>query len=100
MSPSTPKKHQLIGPCASPGIDTPLPLALWRVFTRTIWEILTIRGALRRELSGNGLILISLRTRSKKRANWSQRVKVDSRWKRLSGYFGCREFLEALKATH
>ncbi|TAQ84874.1 hypothetical protein B7494_g6810 [Chlorociboria aeruginascens] len=68
-------------------IDTPLLLTLWRVITRTIWEVLTIPGVLRRELSGNSLIAMSLRVRAKKHANWSKRVATDSRWKRLSGWY-------------
>lgn len=80
-------------------IDTPLPLTLWRVITRTIWEVLTIPGVLRRELSGDSLITMSLRVRAKKHANWSKRVATDSRWKRLSGWYGRDNFLARVKDT-
>ncbi|KZZ99186.1 Shikimate kinase [Moelleriella libera RCEF 2490] len=78
-------------------IDTPLPLTLWRVITRTIWEVLTIPGVLQRELSGNSLIAMSLRVRAKKHANWSKRVTTDSRWKRLSGWYGRDRFLARVR---
>ncbi|KAI0872515.1 hypothetical protein GGS24DRAFT_502751 [Hypoxylon argillaceum] len=78
-------------------IDTPLPLTLWRVITRTIWEVLTIPGVLRRELSGNSLIAMSLRVRAKKHANWSKRVGADPRWKRLSGWYGRESFLARVR---
>ncbi|KAI2604681.1 hypothetical protein GGR54DRAFT_449999 [Hypoxylon sp. NC1633] len=81
------------------GIDTPLPLTLWRVITRTIWEVLTIPGVLRRELSGDSLIAMSLRVRARKYANWSKRVEMDSRWKRLSGWYGRGSFLARVKDT-
>ncbi|KAI1173583.1 hypothetical protein F4777DRAFT_444265 [Nemania sp. FL0916] len=84
-------------------VDTPLPLTLWRVITRTIWEVLTIPGVLRRELSGKSLITRSLRIRAKKYANWSKRAETDSRWQRLSGWYGREKFLarvrDALRAA-
>ncbi|KAI0431902.1 hypothetical protein F5Y09DRAFT_174060 [Xylaria sp. FL1042] len=80
-------------------IDTPLLLTLWRVITRTIWEVLTIPGVLRRELSGDSLIAMSLRVRAKKHANWSKRVEKDSRWKRLSGWYGRGSFLARVRDT-
>ncbi|KAI1295744.1 hypothetical protein F5Y03DRAFT_399220 [Xylaria venustula] len=80
-------------------IDTPLPLTLWCVITRTIWEVLTIPGVLRRELSGNSLIAMSLRVRAKKHANWSKRVETDPRWKRLSGWYSRDSFLARVKDT-
>lgn len=80
-------------------IDTPLPLTLWRVITRTIWEVLTIPGVLFRELSGNSLISMSLKVRAKKYANWRKRVEVDPRWKCLGGWFGRSSFLARLRET-
>ncbi|KAI1357268.1 hypothetical protein F5Y08DRAFT_324647 [Xylaria arbuscula] len=78
-------------------IDTPLPLTLWRVISRTFWEVLTIPGVLRRELSGGSLIAMSLRVRAKKHANFSKRTKTDSRWKRLSGWNGRGRFLARVR---
>ncbi|KAI1197026.1 hypothetical protein F5X97DRAFT_303684 [Nemania serpens] len=80
-------------------IDTPLSLTLWRVITRTIWEVLTIPGVLRRELSGDSLITMSLRVRAKKHANSSKRVEKNPKWKRLSGWFGRDSFLARVRDT-
>ena len=77
-------------------VDTPLLFTLWRVVTRTIWEIIAVPGVLRRELSGNSLITTSLRIRARKYANWRRRSEVDTRWKRLTGWSGCSDFLAGL----